>query len=163
MKTNKIALFSLFMLFLSSPIVLADAVTVSTDVGKYITATFQYSAVSYGSLTAGTTDNIAPDQASGVYNVTVDTNYDYKVSASGTDFSGAVSSIAIGNLSIGVNETAGSLAVGDSTILTTGAQDIETNLPYTNTIDYHGYWLDIPSGQYAESYSSTVTVTYANL
>jgi len=71
-----------------STIVLADSPTVTTDVDKFMTATFYYTTVAYGSQSAGASDVAATGQTSVPgYNVSVSTNYLYQVSASGTDFS----------------------------------------------------------------------------
>ena len=142
----------------------ADTVEVNATVSPSISVVFQYSAVDFGSLTQGTSDNPAPNQADGVYNVTVTTNANYKVEASGTDFSdGAGHTFAISNLKMDTNSTAGNLALGDAVALSTSAQTIDTNIPYTETTNYHGFWLTIPSNQYAATYSSTVTITYSNV
>jgi len=149
---------------LASTVVIADDVSVSASVTKYMTATFQYSAVAFGSLTSGTSDNTpTPDSTVGTYNVTIDTNFDYQLQANATDFTGAVSSFGASNMNLGMNATAGNLVVGDSVALSSSPQTIETSVPYTQTADYHGYWVDVPASQYAEAYSSTVTVTYSNL
>jgi len=142
----------------------ADTVEVNATVQKSISVVFQYSAVDFGSLTQGTSDNPAPNQANGIYNVTVTTNYEYKVEASGTDFSdGAGHTFAISNLKMDTNSTAGNLALGDAVALSTSTQTIDTSIPYTETTNYHGFWLTIPSNQYAATYTSTVTITYSNL
>jgi len=149
-------------LLLLLPIVGADDVTVSATVNSYITATFNYNSVSFGSLNAGTSDNPAPNQANGVYNVTIDTNKNFTLTASGTDFDdGAGHTFSISNLKLDSDTSAGSLAVGNAVALSTSSQTIDTNILYTTTTHYHGYWLTIPSGQYASTYSSTVTLTYA--
>lgn len=147
-----------------STIVLADSVTVSTDVDKYMTATFYYSAVAYGSQSAGASDVAATGQGSAPgYNVSVSTNYPYKVSASGTNFDdGGGHTFAITNLKMDSDWAAGSLAVGNAVTLSTGSQDIDNNIGEGNTTSYHGYWLSIPAAQYAASYSSTLTVTITN-
>ena len=142
--------------------VIADTVTVQTTVQKYISVTFNYSSVNFGTLTAGTSDQPAPDQTSGVYNVSIDTNYAYTVSASGTDFSdGGSHTFSISNLKLDTNDTASNLALGSAVTLSSSSQTIDS---YADTVtsNFHGYWLTIPSGQYATTYSSTVTITYAN-
>jgi len=147
---------------LLAPTVLADDVTVSATVSGYITATFNYAAVSYGSLSAGTSNNAAPNQLNGVYNVTVDANNNYKVQAYGLNFTdGGGHEFYINNLKMDSNATAGNLAVGSAVALTEVAQTIETNILPAVTTHYHGYWLSIPAGQYGAAYSSTVTETYS--
>jgi hypothetical protein len=140
----------------------AADVTVSASVQKYISVTFSYNAVSYGTLTAGSSNNPAPNQADGVYNVSVDTNYAYDVQAYGTDFSdGAGHSFSISNLKLDTNSTVSGLNVDSAKALSIGAQLIDS-YDYTVTQNYHGYWLSIPAGQYASSYSATVTIIYEN-
>lgn len=156
-----LALASMLMV----PIGLADDITMSATVSSSMSAVFQYAAVSFGSLTQGTSNNAAPNQASGVYNVTVTTNANWKVSASGTDLDdGGGHTFSIGNLTMDTNSTAGNLAVGSGVALTGAPQIIDTGYtPVTSTANYNGFWLSIPSGQYAAAYSSTVTITYANV
>jgi hypothetical protein len=164
MKTKLLAVFgtTLLALLMTSATVFADPVTVGADVDKYITATFNYASVTYGSLTAGSSNNVAPNQADGVYNVSVDTNFGYTVSASGTQFSdGGSHNFNVNNLKMDSNSTAGNLAVGSATTLS-GAPQVVDTYAYTVTDNFHGFWLSVPAGQYATSYSSTVTVSYAN-
>ncbi|MGB9693665.1 MAG: hypothetical protein ACPLYF_02360 [Fervidobacterium sp.] len=152
----------LLLLPLVFPLVYAAEVSVQAQVQKYITVTFSYSAVNFGTLNAGTTDNPAPNQLNGVYNVSVDTNYAYDVKASGTDFSdGAGHTFAVSNLKMDTNSTASNLAVG-SAIALSGTQQTIDSYAYTVTNNFHGFWLSIPAGQYAASYSSTVTISYSN-
>jgi hypothetical protein len=140
----------------------AADVTVSASVQKYISVTFSYNAVNYGTLTAGSSNNPAPNQANGVYNVSVDTNYAYDVQTYGTDFSdGAGHTFSISNLKLDTNSTASNLDVASAVALSSTAQTIDS-YAYTVTQNYHGYWLSIPAGQYAASYSGTVTINYVN-
>ena len=142
--------------------VLADDITVGATVSGYLTATFQYSAVTYAPLSADTHDTAAPDQAAGAYNVTVDTNANYKVSASGTNFTdGGGHTIDIGNLKMDAQNSAGSLDNTTATVLTAAPQEIRTGLTPSDTLCYHGYYMSVPAAQYAAAYSSTVTVTLA--
>lgn len=157
-------LLSIVTLLGGLSLAMADDITVTTGVDKYLVVTFQYSSVDFGSLTKGTDDNVpTPSHATGAYNVTVDTNYDYKFTVNGTDFTGATSSFGIENLTIGMNATKENLDVSDSVAVSTSPVVVEQDIPYTQTLDYHGFWLDIPSDQYAESYSTTVTFTYLNM
>jgi hypothetical protein len=162
---KKLLTFALGILTLGmiSGVVLSDEIDVSTDVNPYISALFEYDAVAYASLDAGTHDTAAPDQAVGIYNVTVDTNYEYEVSASGTDFTGATSNFDIGNLKMDTDPVKGSLANTTAVTLTGAPQVIDTGLLTTDTVNYHGYWLSIPAAQYAEAYTSTVTVDVASV
>jgi len=161
---KKIKAMAIMLTLLSVPaLVIADAVTMTGTVDKFMTATFQYSSVAYGSLSAGSSNNVAPNQASGVYNVSVSTNYLYKVSASGTDFSdGGVNTFGIGNLTMDSHWSAVGLAEGNSIALATGSQDVDNNIGEGNTTSYHGFWLDIPAAQPAAAYTSTLTVTVTN-
>lgn len=145
------------------PLVGSDDVTVTADVSGYITATFNYNTVSFGTLSVGTTDNAAPGNTNGWYNVTVDANANYKVEAYGSDFTGATygDTIAISNLKMDTNSTAADLSVTDAVALSTSSQVIDTDIPYTVTTHYHGFWLTIPSDTVADSYSTTVTITYS--
>lgn len=140
----------------------ADEVTVTASVQGYITATFQYTTVDFGTLIAGTGKNPAPNQDLGWYNVTIDANADFKVEAYGSDFSDGVGhTFSISNLKFDTDPTTTGLSVTNAVALSTTAQVIDTNIPYTTTTHYHGYWLSIPSGQYAGTYSTTVTITYS--
>jgi hypothetical protein len=153
----------LLTLGMMSGVVLSDDVSVTTDVSPYITATFNYDTVAYETLSAGTHDTAAPDQAVGIYNVTVDTNANYKVSASGTDFTGATSSFAIGNLKMDTDTNPASLTNTTANVLTDTPQVIDTGYTPSDTVNYHGYYLSIPAGQFAEAYTSTVTVDVASV
>jgi hypothetical protein len=147
-----------------APMAMADPVGFDVDVDKYITATFNYAAVDFGNLEAGSSNTAA---LSVNYNVSVDTNYAYKVSALGTNFTDgeeAGHSFPIGNLKMDTNAAFGSLVLGSAKALTEASQDIDTG--QTSAISYHGWWLSIPAAQAANSvgvpYTSTVTVTYTS-
>ena len=139
---------------------IADDITASATVQKYISVTFNYNSVSFGTVTAGSSDNHpTPDYTTGVYNVTIDTNYAYNVNAYGTDFSdGAGHTFSISNLKMGVNTTTDFYSF---TALSTSSQTIYSGSE-TDMINYHAFLLSVPSGQYAGSYSSTVTIDYVN-
>jgi hypothetical protein len=124
--------------------------------GAYISVTFSYSSVDFGTLQHNTTDNPAPDQFSGIYNVSVDTNANYVVKAYGNDFSPYLS---ISNLRFDTNSSAGNLDASQAVALSTSPQTIDT-YPPTTIVNYHGYWLSIPYKQYASTYTTTVTVNY---
>jgi parallel beta-helix repeat protein len=130
-------------------------------VSPYIAVTFNYSEVNFGLLNANTANNSAPNQLDGIYNVSVDTNANYKVEANGTDFSGA-GTIPIANLRMDTNSTAGDLTVSDSIPLTTSPQMIDDNIPFADTANYQAYFLTIPSNQPAGDYTTKVTITYSN-
>jgi hypothetical protein len=146
------------------PSVRSDSIPVNVTVSSYFTATFQYAYVAYGTLAAGTSNQAAPLQSSGIYNVTISTNAPYKVQASGTDFDdGSGHTFYIGNLTMDTNQTAGSLSQGSGLALTGASQTIDTNIDSANTVSYNGLWLSIPATQYANPYTSSVTVTYSNV
>lgn len=166
---NKIKAFGLISAILSlvasMPMAMADPVTVTTGVDISISAVFQYSAVDFPSLGEGTYNNTAdPDSTTGAYNVTVDTNYLYKVSAQVTnDLSdGNGHTIQPENVKMGVNAVAGSLDVEDALSLTSNTQEVEGNIASTVTDSFNGFWLSIPPDQYAGAYSGIVAVTYEN-
>jgi len=137
----------------------SDTVTVSATVSPYISVTFNYNAVDFGTVTVGSTDNHpTPDYTTGVYNVTIDTNTNYTVTVSGTDFSdGAGHTFSVANLKMSVNTTT---TFYNFSSVTTSSQTIYNGVD-TDTINYHAFLLDVPSGQYAASYSSTLTINYA--
>ena len=125
---------------------------------SYLGITFNFSAVVFGALDVNTIDNPAPDQATGVYNVSVDTNQNYKVNVSATDFSGG-GSLPLSNLKLDVQNDAGSLSNTTATALQNSAQLIASLLK-TDTLSFFGYFFSIPAGTQAGSYSSTNTITY---
>lgn len=138
-----------------------DTVFTTTEAPPYISVTFNFNTGNFTNLTSPSANNSAPNQLSGVYNVSVDTNANYKVQANGTNFSGA-GTIPIGNLRIDTNSSAGSLAVGSSTALTTSPQDID-NYTNTATMNFFGFWLSIGSSQPTGAYYTTVKITYSNI
>jgi hypothetical protein len=140
--------------------VIATDISVTVDVAKYLSVTFSYSTVDFGMLTAGTSDNPALKQELGWYNVTIDTNYPYFVYAYGTDFSdGEEHTFSISNLKLDTNPSVSGLSVSDAKALSTSSQEIDNYLENV-TLNYHGYWLSIPSGQYHGHYTATVTIDY---
>jgi len=127
---------------------------------NYLSITFNYSSVSFGVLEQGTTNNPAPNQENGTYNVTVDASDNYKILASGDNFTGGTYSFSISNLKIDVNETASNLSINSSKTLSSTQTIIEENISNTVTINYYGYWLSIPPYQFATSYNTTLNITY---
>jgi len=127
----------------------------------YISITFNYNQVNFGTVNHNSLV-AAPNQANGIYNCTVDTNADYEVYARGYDFTGPAS-LSISNLYFDTNETASNLSYSDAITLSTSDQLIDTNIPYTYTTNYHGYWLNIPYKQRAGTYNTTVVITYSNV
>lgn len=140
----------------------ADDTTVNANVTGYLDVTFNYDTVTYGSLTSPSANNTAPGTADGVYNVSVDTNQNFKVEASGTQFDdGGGHTFPVSNLRFDTDTVAGSLSAGNGKSLTGSAQTIDTGIAYTTTDHYHGYYLSIPDNQFSAAYSSTVTITYS--
>jgi parallel beta-helix repeat protein len=121
----------------------------------YLSITFSYSSIDFGTLQHNTI-NPAPNQALGIYNVSVDTNSNYVVKAYGNDFTPYLS---ISNLKFDTNSSVENLDINQAISLSTSSQTIDT-YPPTVTINYHGYWLNIPYGQYATTYTTTVTINY---
>ena len=147
------------------PIVGADDVSVSATVSPYISYTVNYATLDFGTVSAGSSSNTPTnyDQTAGELNATIDANDEYKVEAYGTDFTGSNTSetFSISNLKMDTDSNYANLAEASATALSTSSQVIETNIAYTVTTHYHGFWLTIPSGQAADTYSSTVTITYS--
>jgi len=153
----------LFALLVSlTPLVFADEVTVTGDVDKAVSVTFNYNAVGFGALTQGSSDNHpSPDYTGGVYNATVDTNFAWQVKVSGTDFTdGGSNTFGVGNLTVDTNATT---TLTPAIAVTGSPAVVDTYSTTGEGIDnFHGYLLDVPAYQYATSYSSTVTWTYEN-
>lgn len=135
---------------------MADPIGFDVGVEKYITATFNYAAVDFGDLAAGSTVT-----AGGIYNVSVDTNYEYRVSAFGTNFTdGAGHDFSIANLYMCVRGNLAGLAECGWNALPETQGIIRTH--ETSALSFHGFQIVIPAAQYAGAYTSTVTVSYAN-
>lgn len=135
-----------------------ESIEVNATVAPYISVVFNYTTVDFGTLTAGTVDNY---KYGGM--VTIDTNADYKVEAYGSDFSdGAGHTFGISNLKLDAASTSGGLSVGDAVALSSSYVLIDT-FSYSVTENHHGYWLSIPSGQYAAQYSTTIYIRYVNI
>jgi hypothetical protein len=144
------------------PLAMADDVTVTGDVDKAIAVTFNYASVGFGTLTQGSTNSHpAPDYTGGVYNASVDTNFAWQVSVNGTDFDdGGGHTFNVGNLTV---DTSATTSLTPATAVTTSPAVVDTYSTTGENIDnFHGYLLDVPSYQYATSYSSTLTWTYEN-
>jgi hypothetical protein len=159
-----LAIFPIALLLLAMPVIAQMAIYVSATVGKYISVSFSYISVDFGTLNAGTTDNEPkPSHTIGIYNVSIDTNYAYDVNAYGTgDFSdGAGHTFAISNLKFDTDSAVTGLSVTNAKALSTTSQLIDS-YDATVTLNYHGYWLSIPAGQYAGFYVATVAIDYMN-
>jgi parallel beta-helix repeat protein len=131
----------------------------------YITATFNYANVEFPFLLAGSSAE-ENEATSWLYNVSVDTNAPYEVSAYGTNFTdGGGHDFYIGNLWMDTDTDfdvcPDAPCFAAATALTESPQVIDT--AQTGAISYHGWWLGIPAAQYAAHYTSTVTITYANV
>jgi hypothetical protein len=165
---KKILALALATLMGLMPLASADDISMTADVQKYITATFSYSTVSFGNVLAdGYTAWNATDQFNGVYNVTIDTNYDFYVEAYGTNFTSNGNSFPITRLCMRVVEDLDTLFPEGGCQGATTIQETPVNVgpgnPPTVTLQYHGFRIsNIPVGTPAGSYSSTVTITYGN-
>lgn len=120
---------------------------------SYLSATFNYSSVSFGSLSAGSNNN----SAIGGYSVSVNASGNYKVEAYGSNLLNGTYNVPIANLLMDTDGTTPSLA--SSIALSTSNQTIDTGL--SDLTNYHGFWLSIPSGQRAGHYTTTLTITYS--
>jgi hypothetical protein len=56
-----------------------------------------------------------------------------------------------------------SLSNSTAVALDNDPAEIATGFVSADTVNYHGFWLSVPASQFGEAYSSTVTVTYANV
>jgi hypothetical protein len=160
-------------LFISSALAETTDISVSASVSKYISVTFSYTSLNFGTVNSPSTDNKPTNfnQDDGELNVTVDTNYDYTVAIRGTDFSGPQTifgpqTIAIFNMKAKVSNTLTDIVNKvNPTTLSTSDQTIFTKTVIQAGIqdpEYHGYWLDIPSTIYSGLYNSTITLTHSN-
>jgi hypothetical protein len=128
------------------------------QVYTYISVTFNYTSINFGTLSSPSANNSALNN----YNVTIDTNANYNVSASGTNFDdGSGHTFPIGNLRMWANNSA-SLSLDNSIALSSTPQLINTFTP-SDTTNYHGFWLSIPSSQFGGIYTSTATITYTTV
>ena len=123
------------------------------EIPTYISATFNYVTVSFGSTSAGSNNNSAAAS-----NITVNASGDYKIEASGSDLTSGIYSIPIANLLMDTNHTT-PLSLSSAVVLSNSTQTIDTSIPSVFTTNYHGFWLSIPVSQRAGSYSTTLTIT----
>jgi hypothetical protein len=161
-KKLKLAIPLLLSLLAMSSLALGDAITVQTQVSKSMSAVFNYTAVSFGILSAGSNDTAAPSL--GNTSIDVTTNYAYKMAGSvASSFSdGSGHTFNQNNLKVYANESVDNLVVGSAVAMTSGTATIVDLVPYTVTPLYVGHWLSIPAGQYAGSYSTSMTATVTN-
>ncbi|MEM1544641.1 MAG: DUF2341 domain-containing protein [Candidatus Bathyarchaeia archaeon] len=125
----------------------------------YLTITFNYNSVNFGSLNHNTL-NPAPNQESGIYNVSVEAGSSYKVEAYGNNFEGPAS-LSISNLYFDTAPSPSQLSFSNSVSLSTSPQVIDSNIPPSVTVHYHGYWLNIPYKQKKGNYYTTVYIIYS--
>jgi hypothetical protein len=160
-----LAIFPIALLLLAMPVIATNTgfVSVTASVVKYISVTFSYSSVDFFEVSAGTINNEpTPSHTTGIYNVSIDTNYAYSIYAFGTDFSdGAGHTFSISNLKFDTDSAVSGLSINNAKALSNEGQEIDS-YDATVTLNYHGYWLSIPAGQYAGRYSSTVAIDYRN-
>jgi len=139
------------------PAAYSDTVTVSADVQPYLTVTFNYNTVSFGTVIAGSTGNHpSPDYTTGIYNVSIDTNTNYTVSAyeSGDFINNGLTLYMAVSSDPTVDGTFYSLGTSSTTIFTSSL-----TAAFEGT-EYHQYKLDVGDIA-AASYSTTVTITYS--
>jgi len=136
------------------PVIKADDVNVTAEVSPYVSVVFNYNTVNFGSVPPGSTDIPAPNQDSGIYNVTVTTNVPLYVYASRTSWS--PSDVLTLKFAVLTSVPFGSFT---GTEIDTSTKQI-TGLPAGGYTTYHGYWLTVPLKTPAGTYSTTVTITY---
>jgi len=135
------------------PVIKADDVNVTAEVPPYVSVVFNYNTVNFGSVLPGSTDIPAPNQDSGIYNVSVITNVPLNVSAYRTAWSPSDAltlKFAVGS----------SVPTSPQVTLATTSQVVATLTETGRYIHYHGYWLTVPLNPPAGTYSTTVTITY---
>jgi hypothetical protein len=132
---------------------IADDIQVSATVPTYVSVIFNYNSVNFGSVAPGSTDVPAPNQDSGIYNVSVMTNVPLTISAyrsAWTYNAPLILKFAVGT----------SVPTSPQIELISDPRDVETITEPGQWTHYHGYWLTVPSLAPAGTYSTTVTITY---
>jgi hypothetical protein len=130
----------------------------------YISVIFNYNTVNFGSVIVGATNVPALNILDGVYNVTVDTNAHYQVSASGTFFyDGSGHNFGITALRMDVATNSTDLSYGEGTYIDTFPSVMWDQGQSTDTINYHGFWFDYVPNVFGGNYTSTVSITYENV
>ena len=143
---------------------MASNVDVTAGVNNYFDVYVNYSAITWTGLTSPSSNTTAIDASTGIYNATIITNSNYKLTASGTDFTdGGSGTIAIANLLFQSVTSIVAIDLADAVKLTTGGAVVQDNIAFADKDTYHGYWINIPSAQLAGSYTSDVTLTYENV
>jgi len=135
------------------PVIKADDVNVTATVPPYISVVFNYNSVNFDSVPPGSTDVQAPNQNSGIYNVTVTSNTAINVLASRTAWS--PSDVLTLKFAAGT-----SVPTSPQVTLTTTSQLVATLALVGQYTHFHGYWLTVPPAAPAGTYSTTVTITY---
>jgi hypothetical protein len=135
------------------PVIKAEDITVSASVPPYVSVVFNYNTVNFGSVAPGSTDVPAPNQNSGIYNVSVTTNVPLTVSAYRTAWS--PSDVLTLKFAVGT-----SVPTSPQVTLTTSSQTVATLTQTGQYTHYHGYWLTVPVSTSAGAYSTTVIITY---
>jgi hypothetical protein len=133
---------------------IAENISVTATVPTYISVVFNYNSVNFGSVAPGSTDVPAPNQNSGIYNVSVTTNVPLAVSAYRTAWS--PSDVLTLKFAVGT-----SVPSSPQVTLTTSSQTVATLTQTGQYTHYHGYWLTVPVSTSAGAYSTTVTITYS--
>jgi hypothetical protein len=131
-----------------------------TSTAPYISLTFYYSTVSFGTLEHNTTDNPATSQLTGIYNATIDAIAKYKFSCSATDFSDGSHEFDVSNVKVDMNTTSTDLSLSSAKNISTSPVLIDTDISSSVTTNFHGFYLTIPPFQYGGSYTSNMTMTY---
>jgi hypothetical protein len=138
------------------PVIKADDITVTAEVPPYVSVVFNYNTVNFGTVSAtGVTDLPAPNQDSGIYNVSVTTNVQLGVNATRTPWS--PSDILPLKFAHG---TTLPLSVQNAGDIGTSTIYFGPPIPTGAYTEYHAYWLTVPSLAPAGTYSTTVTITY---
>jgi hypothetical protein len=134
---------------------IAENISVTATVPTYVSVVFNYASVNYGQVSAtGVTDLVAPNQNSGIYNVSVATNVHLTVSAYRTAWS--PSDVLTLKFAVGT-----SIPSSPQVTLSTSSQTVATITQTGQYTHYHGYWLTVPAYTTPGTYSTTVTITYA--
>ena len=134
------------------PVIKAENVQVTAEVPPFASVVFNYNTVNFGGVTPGSTDVPAPNQDSGIYNVSVTANVPLTVSAYRTSWSpGDVLTLKFGVGATVPAQPQIELITTSQTIAIIGSGQ------YTH---YHGYWLTVPPYASPGTYSTTVTITY---
>jgi len=125
----------------------------------YISVTLNYTSIYFGTVSPYSLVP-APDQDKGCYNATIDTNANYQVKAYAYDWDGE-EVISASSLYFDTNSSYVNLDLAKAVRLSTTPQIIDT-YPSTVTVNYHGYWFEVPLVR-AGYYNTTVVIVYENV